>query len=1044
MLRHGTKDPYQRETEETERLVREAPKVKPPRRDRRRETIEPDRDPDLSQHDPDLSKNFKDIGGSLQSRVAQRWLLRQAEEHKNLVRVRNKDTGHVTYVTRETLQEKGGEYEVADEKDDISPEPPQEKSSPKEEKEPKGEEKSLQLYRQIHEAMRDDPAFESLAKSISDPKVHIGQLPNDFPLDKLKGFAEKFPLLKSFKTMGDARQAIHSAKNLKNLEKKHQEKREQDPKQERPTPEPLSEAGAKIREQAKNDPALKAVVDQLDGGDPKALLHLRHQINPSEDASSVVPGLPPEVKTLGDVVDALEATRPKPNESEPSKKEESQKTETPSREEPPKSEKTPEPAKKPEKKERPAPKNDESEAPPRRPTTHKDQDRAERQLIENFPVEVSERLLDEDPPLHPDDVRDLVEIYHTAKMEGKDEELSNLVKKGGYATDLKDVRPPVVGVSGNGEEVPFDQLTGAEKATALRKHQMFVLGLSLAARDRTVDALKKKVKAPEEVLGSIADFSLHHVPDETHEQREARASTQARGIFGDIVKRGLLSDNSDQYARWQSDRDHLIREKSEEDHSYDPDQDPDLPSPPPPKGLDEDQIKKLLEALKNDPASQSLVVGYGMAADYLKARHDFLDPKSSKSLSEHRTPKEIIRGLQKADDFFDEANEKYPEELRNLVSGKDHFRNQVTEKIRTLAPEKYPFLRRHIQEQEFDEYERNLKSWEKDYDRYQKDLKKFLKEKDNPYRSNFQGPTLPEPPQRPAGYLQARGSEDERDQKGSDLLNKFRRSIGELDKTASQILRVSQRYSSCRTSRTMAPRSKSGVYWGVDPYPKGHEGFEPYHGWQQARVQNLEESDLSTILAAARSWLRAPLLSEAVEGIYRDTQLRAALDLAIRSCEDGRYSEGLHPTLYNRLLSRLGGTPEGDTLLTDRGSLYASGDTRPMKHSQALRQLATRYASENPVVAYDLLALSSKFAEDEQQQGSQGQQDQKQGGQVPPQFLEHQKGKEDKKEEDQGQAQQKQASAYQALRSAVIRMASANRPLIEAYKPLLDMIKQLG
>lgn len=57
------KDTYEKEEEEAERLIRPAPKKKPPRRDKRRERIK-EYDPDLDEKDPDLSMNYKTIGGS--------------------------------------------------------------------------------------------------------------------------------------------------------------------------------------------------------------------------------------------------------------------------------------------------------------------------------------------------------------------------------------------------------------------------------------------------------------------------------------------------------------------------------------------------------------------------------------------------------------------------------------------------------------------------------------------------------------------------------------------------------------------------------------------------------------------------------------------------------------------------------------------------------------------------------------------------------------------------------------------------------------------
>lgn len=59
------KDKAQKEDQEVERLVREAPKVKPPRKDKRRERIKSDddsKDPDLG--GDDMSLNFKVVGSS--------------------------------------------------------------------------------------------------------------------------------------------------------------------------------------------------------------------------------------------------------------------------------------------------------------------------------------------------------------------------------------------------------------------------------------------------------------------------------------------------------------------------------------------------------------------------------------------------------------------------------------------------------------------------------------------------------------------------------------------------------------------------------------------------------------------------------------------------------------------------------------------------------------------------------------------------------------------------------------------------------------------
>jgi hypothetical protein len=65
----STKNRTEREEEEAERLVRPLPKLKPPRKDRRREEMQVDGDPDVegdpdTKSDPDMSLNRREVGGS--------------------------------------------------------------------------------------------------------------------------------------------------------------------------------------------------------------------------------------------------------------------------------------------------------------------------------------------------------------------------------------------------------------------------------------------------------------------------------------------------------------------------------------------------------------------------------------------------------------------------------------------------------------------------------------------------------------------------------------------------------------------------------------------------------------------------------------------------------------------------------------------------------------------------------------------------------------------------------------------------------------------
>jgi len=267
----------------------------------------------------------------------------------------------------------------------------------------------------------------------------------------------------------------------------------------------------------------------------------------------------------------------------------------------------------------------------------------------------------------------------------------------------------------------------------------------------------------------------------------------------------------------------------------------------------------------------------------------------------------------------------------------------------------------------------------------------------------------------------------------------------------------------------MAGTNRTSVYWGVEPYPKGHEGFEtPYPEWQQAQARDLGEADFNGLLKSARQWLQEPMLAAKTEGLLPDIRFRAALDLAFQTTGDGKYSVGVHPATYNMLLARLAGKPEEGTLLTireasDESVYHPRRERTIMRASTRIRQYASKFATTQPEVAFDLLDLAGKVAEDEQkeaegQQAQDGQQ--KQGGEMPPALKKHmeEKGGDKKEDEGQDQGQQKQGQdqgegqqdqgqqkqAYAKLKAATIRLASENPALRQALLPALKLIRQLG
>jgi len=212
---------------------------------------------------------------------------------------------------------------------------------------------------------------------------------------------------------------------------------------------------------------------------------------------------------------------------------------------------------------------------------------------------------------------------------------------------------------------------------------------------------------------------------------------------------------------------------------------------------------------------------------------------------------------------------------------------------------------------------------------------------------------------------------------------------------------------------------KAAVYHGVAPY----NGTPGYAHWTQPHQRDLGDGDLEVILKSAKDWLKTPVLSVPLVDANRDVQLRAALDLAIYY---GPYNGAIQPNVYNKLLAKLAGVDADETLLTQRKATDSTKVVIPMKASNEIRKLAAKYAAQDAPLAYDLMDLASKVAQEEGQDDDQGQQKQAQDDQEGQQ--------------DQGQ---KQANKYAGLRSAVIKAASDNPAARAAFIPVLQAIKSL-
>lgn len=113
-----------------------------------------------------------------------------------------------------------------------------------------------------------------------------------------------------------------------------------------------------------------------------------------------------------------------------------------------------------------------------------------------------------------------------------------------------------------------------------------------------------------------------------------------------------------------------------------------------------------------------------------------------------------------------------------------------------------------------------------------------------------------------------------------------------------------------------------------------------------------------------------------------------------------------------------------------------------MPASNEIRQYAAKIASVSPSVAFDLVALADKVAQQEadQQQAQQQKQAEQQDQAEQEKGQQKQAQQQDQAEQEAGQQKQ----AYTALRSAVIRTATANPVARQALQPVLKLIQQLG
>ena len=957
MDRWSTKDNHEREEEEAERLVRPAPKVKPPRHDKRREDTQPDRDPDVAgdpdlKGDPDMSLNYKNVGGSAHVVLA-RFLC--ADEPLDKVKVRKKDTGTIVYVTKETLRERGGEYEATDDEDE------------KPAAEPKPEAYDLAAARQHLLGLATDTRVKGIFQQLLNPTTTLGGLSEKIPAKSLG-----IPLPPGVTTIGDVRKILQQGGPQKA------------PKAEPPKAEPPKAEPPKAEPPKAESPKAES---------PKA-----------ESPPAEVEAKPESPKDM-----------PPPPKDKPRAKKEKDEAYV-------EEEETVGPQK-------------ETVGPPRRRKVRKDEVEAARNALRGVGSVYSSlpaRIVA--AGTHPDDIRMIMAKYQAAKsVKIKPEDLEEHIQKSRdfYVTDPAKVPFPKSGKDSKGQFQTWEKLSPEDQANVYAEHQNEVVAVSLALQDQVTESLMHKSGVPRRLASRLASAMLMPKTG-TPEEQEAQAQEESQKVYDSILSAGVHETLSD------------------------------------------GDIQSLLGRVKDNPVARRMATAYFQACDYLDAREQFLGQSGPNQIDERDPPTVIVSKLSRAQKFLEQRQQRYPTEFRSeSTDSVSLFRSRVMTMLQNLDPQKAAELepvRREWEADEWDrkqsDYEKLLAAWRKQdakYKRalvkaqaaYQRDLEKGGY-RDKPLlsaeeRLEKQGVRLgarpEEPPPKPLGYDEVRTSLPGLRAQGRALWNRmWRRKAASTTRVAARFL-----FSTCAERKTMGTPSaknasdRTAVYWGVDPYPTG-KAPGAYLRWEQAHARDLTEVDFGGILKAARGWMRSPVLSTAIEGIVPDTQYRAALDLALRDHENGKYSAGLHPALYNQLLARLAGESETETLLTVReassGSLYAqvTGEDHPMRASSIIRKYASDIATSHPGVAFDLTDLALKLAEDEEQAPAQAEQ--KQAGEIPEAFKEHMKEK--KEDGDKGQEEGQKQASYRTLKAAVIRAAQANPAARQTFLPLLQTIKKLG
>lgn len=703
--------------------------------------------------------------------------------------------------------------------------------------------------------------------------------------------------------------------------------------------------------------------------------------NPSLPVSALFKDVkfPPEIKTLGDLREALQVKplkgkKPTP-ESPKAPKEEPQPTQKAPETSPPK-----EPSSEAPKEESLPPPEDlfdsvpdpeegkKKEIPPpkRKPASKAEMVKAMDLLLETFPPTLAGKFF----KYHPEDIQSLVSSYNRFKgLSPKDLESTlenthlftldptkvNQAPKMGRVPAVDEEGDPKTSKDGSAilESRPFEDLSSSEKSEAMQRYRFDVVAASIVTRSHVAKGLAQ-AGIPAHVAPRIADVTLS-VATAAPEERPRKAKEAARTLFVQ-ASTGYLgsSDTEEVDERFGSSK------KTSQ----------------PPALMSEPQKKNFLKAVsKLEPHAQMAAIAHLQGEDYRAAWLHFLSSHSPDRISERDSPAKIYQKLTRASEMIQRAGRLYPREIRDgLDDPAAVFRTRVRDLLRNLSPEKEAFVAESFSKADADAYDKNLRRYEKElqayrkaYAKYQEQLKAWEASKvegsEGAYRSNGNKPAPPRPrqpveplrPVKPPMYEKHRPASKEEQ---AEIQQHF-------DEVHSR--RVASLYSSYHTQNSQMGTSealraavRTAIYHGIDPTLKSNGGKPSYPDWHQVHQRDLGSKDFDVLLTAAKRWLKSPVLSKQIEGMVPDARFRAALDLAISDAEDGKYNHAISAPIYNMLLAKLASQPAGQTLETIREAGSHVGGLSPTtetKETVMTDKLAKEVA--NPILSrLDKLATS--------------------------------------------------------------------------------------